>query len=53
MAMARIPTKRSDGTANLHSGAICTGIDIATGITTYSMQMDTSSLSLIDMKILK
>lgn len=44
MAMARIPTKRSDGTANLHSGAICTGIDIATGITTYSMQMDTSSL---------
>ena len=41
--MTRIPTKRSNGTANLHSGAICTGIDIATGITTYSMQMDTSS----------
>lgn len=43
MAMTRIPTKRSNGTANLHSGAICTGIDIATGITTYSMQMNTSS----------
>jgi len=44
MAMTRIPTKRSDGTANLHSGAICVGIDIATGITTYAMQMNTSSL---------
>jgi len=43
MAMTRIPTKRSNGTANLHSGAICTGIDIATGITTYSMQMKTNS----------
>lgn len=43
MAMTRIPTKRSNGTANLHSGAICTGIDIATGITTYSMQMNTTS----------
>ena len=39
MAMLRLPTKRSNGTANLHSGAICTGIDIGTGITTYSMQM--------------
>jgi alpha-L-glutamate ligase-like protein len=39
MAMLRLPTKRSNGTANLHSGAICTGIDIATGITTYSMHM--------------
>ena len=43
MAMIRIPTKRSNGTANLHSGAICTGIDIATGITTNSMQMNTKS----------
>lgn len=43
MAMTRIPTKRSNGTANLHSGAICAGIDIATGITTHAMQMDTSS----------
>ncbi len=44
MAMMRIPTKRSNGTANLHSGAICTGLDIATGITTYSMQMNNKSL---------
>lgn len=44
MAMTRLPTKRSNGTANLHSGAICTGIDIATGITTYSMQMNPRAL---------
>jgi alpha-L-glutamate ligase-like protein len=44
MAMTRLPTKRSNGTANLHSGAICTGIDISTGITTYSMQMKPKSL---------
>jgi alpha-L-glutamate ligase-like protein len=44
MAMTRLPTKRSNGTANLHSGAICTGIDIGTGITTYSMQMNPRSL---------
>jgi len=44
MAMMRIPTKKSNGTANLHSGAICTGIDIATGITTYSMHMNSKSL---------
>lgn len=43
MAMTRLPTKRSNGTANLHSGAICTGIDIGTGITTYSMHMDPNS----------
>ena len=43
MAMMRIPTKRSNGTANLHSGAICTGIDIGTGITTYSMHMNNHS----------
>lgn len=44
MAMTRLPTKRSNGTANLHSGAICTGIDIGTGITTYSMQMNPKAL---------
>ncbi len=44
MAMTRLPTKRSNGTANLHSGAICTGIDIGTGITTYSMQMNPRAL---------
>lgn len=44
MAMMRIPTKKSNGTANLHSGAICTGIDIATGITTYSMRTNTKTI---------
>jgi len=44
MAMLRLPTKKSNGTANLHSGAICTGIDIGTGITTYSMHMKPNSL---------
>ena len=44
MAMTRLPTKRSNGTANLHSGAICTGIDIGTGITTYSMHMNPKSI---------
>jgi len=37
MAMARIPTKESDGRANLDKGAIGLGIDIATGITTYGI----------------
>lgn len=44
MAMLRLPTRRSNGTANLHSGAICTGIDIGTGITTYSMHMKKNSI---------
>jgi len=43
MAMLRLPTKRSDGKANLHAGAICTGIDIGTGITTYSMMRNYAS----------
>ena len=43
MAMLRLPTKKSNGTANLHSGAICTGIDMESGITTYSMHMPASA----------
>lgn len=39
MAMLRLPTKRSNGTANLHSGAICCGIDIASGITMTGMYL--------------
>jgi alpha-L-glutamate ligase-like protein len=35
MAMLRLPTERSAGRANLHSGAIGVGIEIATGITTH------------------
>lgn len=33
MAMVRLPTRLSDGKANLHQGAIGAGIDIATGTT--------------------
>jgi alpha-L-glutamate ligase-like protein len=33
MAMARLPTRASDGKANLHRGAIGAGIDISTGLT--------------------
>jgi hypothetical protein len=33
MAMIRLPTRMSDGKANLHQGAIGVGIDIPTGTT--------------------
>lgn len=33
MAMLRLPTERSHGTANLHSGAVGVGVDLRTGIT--------------------
>jgi alpha-L-glutamate ligase-like protein len=33
MSMVRLPTRRSDGKANLHQGAIGAGVDIATGRT--------------------
>ncbi len=39
MAMLRLPTKRSNGTANLHSGAICVGIDMASGVTMEGMYL--------------
>ncbi len=35
MAMVRLPTRESDGKANLHMGAIGVGIDIAKGEATY------------------
>lgn len=34
MSMLRLPTRQSDGKANLHQGAIGVGIDIAEGLTT-------------------
>lgn len=37
MAMLRIPTKESEGRANLHQGAIGIGIDIPTGVTTHAI----------------
>jgi len=38
LAMLRLPTRRSDGRANLHQGAIAAGIDIATGRTHHAVQ---------------
>ncbi|MEL6951162.1 MAG: alpha-L-glutamate ligase-like protein [Pseudomonadota bacterium] len=33
MAMVRLPTRQSDGKANLHQGAVGAGVDLATGLT--------------------
>ncbi len=38
MAMLRLPTAESGGRANLHSGGIGVGIDLATGTTTHAIQ---------------
>ena len=38
MAMLRLPTKASEGKANLQQGAVGVGIDLATGITTSAIQ---------------
>ncbi|MGB7441111.1 MAG: alpha-L-glutamate ligase-like protein [Coleofasciculaceae cyanobacterium] len=38
MAMLRLPTKISDGKANLHRGGVGVGIDLATGKTTSGIQ---------------
>ncbi len=37
MAMVRLPTRASDGKANLHQGAVGAGISIATGCTTAAV----------------
>ena len=33
MAMVRLPTRASDGKANLHQGAVGAGVDLSTGET--------------------
>lgn len=38
MAMVRLPTRRSDGRANLHQGAIGAGIALGSGATTTAVQ---------------
>jgi alpha-L-glutamate ligase-like protein len=38
MAMARLPTRQSQGKANLHQGAVGVGIDLKTGITHTGVQ---------------
>ncbi len=40
MAMARLPTRQSQGKANLHQGAVGVGIDLKTGITHTGVQHD-------------
>lgn len=40
MAMVRLPTRMSDGRANLHQGAVAAGIDMATGITCHAAWRD-------------
>ena len=40
MAMLRLPTRRSDGRANLHQGAVGVGIDLADGSTTHAVCRD-------------
>lgn len=40
MAMLRLPTKESEGRANLHQGAIGVGVDVATGITLKGVRKD-------------
>ncbi|MCB0358574.1 MAG: alpha-L-glutamate ligase-like protein [Bdellovibrionales bacterium] len=40
MAMLRLPTKASNGRANLHQGAVGVGIDIATGVTRFGVCRD-------------
>jgi alpha-L-glutamate ligase-like protein len=38
MAMLRLPTKASNGRANLHQGGIGAGVDLVTGITNHAVQ---------------
>src|SRR5260370_36626925 len=38
MAMLRLPTKASNGRANLHQGGIGTGVDLDTGVTNHAVQ---------------
>jgi alpha-L-glutamate ligase-like protein len=41
MAMTRLPTRSSDGRANLHQGAVGVGIDLATGRTVHAVLRNT------------
>src|SRR5262249_53437323 len=38
MAMLRLPTKESNGRANLHQGGLGAGVDLASGITHHAVQ---------------
>jgi alpha-L-glutamate ligase-like protein len=47
MAMLRLPTRESEGRANLSQGAIGVGIDMATGITTFATQHKDENLTFL------
>jgi len=47
MAMLRLPTKESEGKANLHQGAIAVGIDMFSGVTTYAITGDGKPISFL------
>lgn len=51
MAELRLPTRESDGSANLHRGGIGAGIDMASGITTNAVWKDTIVHSLPNKKL--
>lgn len=40
LAMVRLPTRASDGKANLHQGAVGVGIDLTTGVTGHGVLAD-------------
>src|SRR5262249_17012978 len=42
MAMLRLPTKASNGRANLHQGGLGVGIELASGITHHAIQSNCS-----------
>lgn len=44
MAKFRLPTEESQGRANIGQGALMTGVDIATGITTYAVAHKTQPI---------
>lgn len=50
MAMLRLPTRESEGKANLHLGGIGVGIDIATGTTTHAIIYDQPIEKTLDTK---
>jgi alpha-L-glutamate ligase-like protein len=45
MAMLRLPTKKSNGRANLHQGGIGVGIDLDTGLTHHAVQHNRAILA--------
>jgi alpha-L-glutamate ligase-like protein len=51
MAMLRLPTKESNGRANLHQGGIGAGIDLASGFTHHAVQRNRFVLSHPDTSI--